>query len=86
MFLTAHNLAMEGEPGRSTSLAMGGTGVDPGVMKMRKVGDVTVEYQNANERFGQSMSDVGKSGFEMTFYGRQYLTIMRRNFSAVAAV
>lgn len=87
MYLVAHKLTMEGEPGRSTSLAAGGTGVDLGPMKRRKVGDVEVEYQNANERFGTGIGSlIGKSGFELSVYGREYLSYQRRNFSAVAVV
>lgn len=86
LFLVAHKLSMQGEPARSA--AGGGSAVIPGVIKRRKVGDVETEYQNANERLGtgSGVNTVGLSGYELTYYGREFRTFLRKNFTAVAAV
>lgn len=86
MFLVAHKLAIQGQPAQS--LTPGGTGVSLGVIKRRKVGDVETEYQNANERLGTGagVNTVSASGYELTPYGREFRTYLRKNFTAVAAV
>lgn len=87
MLLVAHKLTLEGEPGRSTTIAAGGVWSDLGVMKRRKVGDTEVDYQNANERLGTGgIGTVGKAGYELTPFGREFQTYLRRNFSSVAVV
>lgn len=88
MLLTAHNLSMEGEPLRSQA-AEDGAIYDPsaGAMKRRKVGDVEVEFQNANEQFGSSAGQERSGvGYENSHYGRQYKELLRKNFPAVLVV
>ena len=85
LYLTAHLLVMEGYG----VLTPGGNGSSPntaGQLKRRKVGDVEVEYQNANEALGTGNGGMDRSGYNLTPYGRQFLLIMRRNFPAVAVV
>lgn len=90
MYLVAHLLTIQGEPGRSIEIAAGGSGSQTanGVLKSRKVGDVSVEYQNANERIGTGagVNTVGKAGYELTMYGRQFQTYLRRNFRTMIVI
>jgi hypothetical protein len=89
-YLVAHLLTVQGEPGRSLEIAAGGSGSSSarGAIKMRKVGDVTTEYQNANERLGTGagVNTVGRAGYEMTTYGRQFQLYLRRNFAGMIAI
>lgn len=80
LYLAAHLLAMEGEPGRSAT--GGGIGAT-GPVKRRKVGDVEVEYAGGGTSAGGGSDE---SGFLLTHYGRRYRELMRRNFPAILAV
>ena len=80
MYLAAHLLAMEGEPGRSTTGQ--GTG-STGPVKRFKVGDVETEFAGAG---GSSGASSGASGYLQTQYGRMYLELLRKNFPPVAVV
>ena len=85
LYLSAHLLTLEGYG----VLSPGGNGSSPntaGHLKRRKVGDVEVEYQNANEALGTGNGGMDRNGYNLTPYGRQFLLIMRRNFPAVAVV
>lgn len=77
LYLAAHLLAMEGEPGRSTS---GRGSATTGPVRRRKVGDVETEYA------GYGSSEYGRSGYGSSEYGQRFLNLMRRNFPAVAVV
>lgn len=80
MYLAAHMLAMEGEPGRSNT----GNGVGiTGPVKRRRVGDVETEFAGAGGASGGTSSG---SGYLQTTYGRAYLDLLRKNFPAVAVV
>lgn len=80
LYLAAHLLAMEGEPGRSAGGTSGGV---TGPMKSRTVGDVRTEFAGFGVAGGGALSD---AGYEMTAYGRQFLRLLRLNFPAVAVV
>jgi hypothetical protein len=82
MLLTAHILTMEGEPGRTENGAAGAT-AGTGLVKRDKVGDAETEFASPT-----ASSSVGStlSGYALTFYGQQYLEILRRNFPAIAVV
>lgn len=90
MYLVAHLLTIQGEPQRSIEIAAGGSGGQAanGPMKRRRVGDVETEYQNANERSGtgSGVNTIGRAGYELTMYGRQYQTYLRRNFRSAMVV
>lgn len=89
MYLVAHLLTIQGEPQRSNEIAAGGSGasVANGVMKRRKVGDVEVDYQNANERIGTGgAQSISGAGYELTVYGRQFLTYLRRNHRTMLVI
>lgn len=79
MLLTAHILTMEGEPGR-TATGQGSAGT--GLVKRDKVGDVETEFAVPSSSTGSSST----SAYASTFYGQQYLDLVRRNFPAVAVV
>jgi hypothetical protein len=82
MLLTAHELAMAGEPGRTNSGQ--NLGATTGAMKRRKVGDVEVEFAGVS---GSSGSGGGASSvYGLTTYGQQYLALVRLNFPGVAVV
>lgn len=78
LYLAAHMLAMEGEPGRSAGGTSGGI---TGPMKSRTVGDVRTEFAGFSVSGGGASTD---AGYEMTAYGRQFLRLLRLNFPAVA--
>lgn len=80
LYLAAHLLAMEGEPGRSAGGTSGGV---TGPMKRRKVGDVETEFAGFGVSGGGAATD---AGYEMTAYGGQFLRLLRLNFPAVAVV
>lgn len=80
LYLAAHTLAMEGEPGRSAGGTGGGV---TGPVKSRTVGDVRTEFAGFGASGGGAVSD---AGYEMTAYGRQFLRLLRLNFPAVAVV
>jgi hypothetical protein len=82
MLLTAHNLTMEGEPGRTVDGASGAT-AGTGTVKRDKVGDVETEFAtpSASGAGGSTLS-----AYASTFYGQQYLELLRRNFAGVAVV
>lgn len=91
MYLTAHLLAMEGEPGRSQGIAAGegsGNFAVTGAVKREKVGDVEVEYAGVSSSSGggSGSSSSLSASYGATSYGRLYLELMRRNFPAVAVV
>ena len=79
MLLTAHKLAMEGEPERtSTGLGIGAAGV----VKRDKVGDVETEYAGMGSGSGSGSS----LGYDQSAYGREFAALMRKNFPAIAVV
>jgi len=80
LYLAAHLLAMEGEPGRSAGGTGGGVS---GPVKRRKVGDVETEFAGFGVAGGGAATD---ASYEMTAYGRQFLRLLRLNFPAVAVV
>ncbi|WP_272789272.1 MULTISPECIES: DUF4054 domain-containing protein [unclassified Shinella] len=91
MYLAAHLLAMEGEPGRSQGVAAGEGGghfAVTGPVKRERVGDVEVEYAGASASSGGG-SGSGSSlsaNYGTTSYGRLYLEFLRKNFPPVAVV
>ncbi|MCO5085149.1 MAG: DUF4054 domain-containing protein [Mesorhizobium sp.] len=80
LYLAAHLLAMEGEPGRTLRGASGAT-AGTGPVKRFKVGDVETEFAGNGTSAGG-----GASSFASTEYGLRFLDLMRRNFPAVAVV
>ncbi|MBX4889776.1 DUF4054 domain-containing protein [Rhizobium bangladeshense] len=82
MLLAAHILTMEGEPGRTENGASGAT-AGTGIIKRDKVGDVETEFATPSSSGGGGSA---LSGYGMTFYGRQYLELLRKNFPAVSVV
>ena len=82
MLLTAHILTMEGEPGRSEAGAAGAA-AGTGQVKRDKVGDVETEFAtpSSSGAGGSTLSSYGQ-----TFYGQQYLELLRKNFPAIAVV
>lgn len=80
LYLAAHMLAQEGEPGRSAGGTGGGTS---GPVKRRKVGDVETEFAgfSASSGAGGRASEYGS-----TAYGLRFLDLLRKNFPAVAVV
>lgn len=88
LYLTAHLLALQGEPQR-TAAGAGGAGQSglTGPMKRRKVGDVEVEYAGSGSgQSGGSGMGVVDTALLSTPYGRQYIVIRNRNFSGIMAV
>jgi hypothetical protein len=81
MLLTAHILTMEGEPGRTEDGASGAT-AGTGIVKRDKVGDVETEFATPSA----SGAGGSLSAYASTFYGQQYLELLRRNFPAIAVV
>jgi len=87
MYLTAHLLAMEGEPARSAAIANGGSGGETllnGAVKRRRVGDVETEFAGVSSGDGSGSGAMASYG--STAYGRRFLELMRLNFPSVAAV
>lgn len=82
MLLAAHVLTMEGEPGRTENGSSGAT-AGTGIVKRDKVGDVETEFATPSSS-GSGGSAL--SAYARTFYGQQYLELLRKNFPAVAAV
>lgn len=80
LYLAAHMLAMEGEPGRSAGGTGGGVS---GPVRRRKVGDVETEFAGFGRTDGLGRTD---AGYELTAYGRQFLRLLRLNFPAVMVV
>ena len=80
LYLAAHLLTMEGEPGRSAS---GQGSATTGPVRRRKVGDVETEFAGFGRADANGRTD---AGYEMTAYGRQFLRLLRLNFPAVAVV
>ncbi len=78
MLLTAHNLIMEGEPGRTSGEVITASGP----LKSRRAGD-TEEVFAGTSTFGATDSG---DGYEATTYGRRYVALMRLNFPAICAV
>lgn len=80
LYLAAHLLTMEDEPGRS---ATGQSGAATGPVRRRKVGDVEVEFAGA-----ASVSATGenRNAYDLSAYGRQFMALLRKNFPAVAVV
>jgi hypothetical protein len=78
MLLAAHTLTMEGEPGRTTT---GASTAGTGQIKRDKVGDTETEFA------GSSASVNGDpANYSATEYGRQFLLLMRKNFTGPVAV
>lgn len=78
LYLVAHLLAMEGEPGRSAGATNGATA---GPVKRRKVGDVETEFAGFSGGGGDLATGYGASA-----YGQRYIELLRKNFPAVAVV
>lgn len=86
MYLTAHTLTQEGRFAATTP-AGGAGGASTGPMKRRKVGDVEVEYAGASASAGGGGGSSSlDSVYGGTIYGRQFLQLMRRNFSGPLVV
>jgi hypothetical protein len=81
LYLAAHLLTMEGEPGRTVSGANGATAAT-GPMKRRKVGDVETEFAGA----GLGGSSGSAAGYDQTIYGQHFARLLRMNFPGVAVV
>jgi len=79
MLWTAHTLTMEGEPGRS-STGQGAAGTGP--IKRDKVGDVETEFAGVTASSGSG--DAAR--YSLTHYGREFLLLMRKNFTGPVAV
>lgn len=80
LYLAAHMLAMEGEPGRSAGATGGGVS---GPVRRRKVGDVETEFAGFGRTDANGRTD---ADYEFTAYGHQFLRLLRLNFPAVAVV
>lgn len=86
IYLTAHQLAMEGEPQRSSSAAGGGafTGPLTGQIVEMKDRDVSVRFSD------NSTSDSGKvtlsEKYQSTAYGQKYWLLLKRNVPSMIAV
>lgn len=85
LYLAAHMLAMEGEPQRSAGIAEGSTEWLNGPVKRDKVGDVETEFAGFASGAGSGAAGMA-SDYSLTRYGQMYLSLMRRNFPAVAVV
>jgi len=79
MLLAAHNLTMEGEPGRSVS-GQGSAGT--GTVRRRKVGDVEVEFATP----GSNVGGFAATGYGATTYGQQFLALLKLNFPSPLVV
>lgn len=80
LHLTAHLLAVSG-PGASG--AGGGGAAVTGAIKRRKVGDVETEFAGVG---GGTSTGGALDTYRTTAYGVRFLSLMRRNFPAVAVV
>lgn len=80
LYLAAHLLTMEGEPGRT---ATGQSGAATGPVRRRKVGDVEMEFATPGATGRYAQASIGLDG---TAYGQQFLRLQRLNFPAVAVV
>jgi hypothetical protein len=80
LYLAAHLLTMEGEPGRT---ATGQSSAASGPVRRRKVGDVEMEFATpgATGRFAQA-----SIGLDGSVYGQQFMRLQRLNFPGVAVV
>jgi hypothetical protein len=88
LYLAAHMLAMEGEPMRSAGAGTGSDGSTDwlnGPIKRDKVGDVETEFAGFGLGNGEGGGASG-SEYALTRYGQMYLSLLRRNFPAVAVV
>lgn len=87
--LAAHLLAREGEPGRSSTLAAGGSlATAPGSLGAvtgMSVGDVSVSYSDASSTSSSAEGD-SAADYSTTAYGRLFLRLRARNFPAVMVV
>lgn len=79
MLLAAHNLTMEGEPGRTVS---GHGAAGTGMVRRRKVGDVETEFATP----GSNVGGFAATGYTATTYGQQYAALMRMNFAGPVVV
>lgn len=79
LYLTAHLLADQ-VPGGSGA---GGSAAVTGPIRRRKVGDVETEFAGVA---GGSSTGGALDSYRGTAYGIRYLSLMRRNFPAIAAV
>lgn len=84
MYLVAHMLVMEGEPGRSTAIT-GSKPIPSGPVKRRKVGDVETEYATGPNS-GASSSGSAVDGYRSTVYGAEFYRLLRGNFPAIRTV
>lgn len=80
LHLAAHLLAVSGSGGLG---AGGGGAAVTGAIKRRTVGDTTTEFTGIS---GGSSTGGQLDYYRSTSYGVRYLSIMRRNFPAVAVV
>jgi hypothetical protein len=80
MYLVAHLLNMSGYPAPTAEAAV--INAQRGQMKRRKVGDVETEYAGTSSAANASASDI----YSVTFYGRMFLSYLRRNFAPFAVV
>lgn len=89
MLLSAHTLAMEGEPARSQSLNDGGTVNSPvnGSIIEMKDRDVTVKLTDKASQISENskLGDISKT-YMQTPYGVDYYLLLGRNCSSVAVV
>lgn len=83
LYLTAHLLTLEGEPGRTTAGA-GGAQASTGAIKRFTVGDVTTEFVGVSG--GAGGGDTGASYYLSTTYGARYWKLLKLNFAGMAVV
>lgn len=86
MYLCAHLMQMEGEPGASIAVAAGGNASpSSGAEKSRRVGDVAVEVVTGIDISGGGYGR-SSAGYELTEYGRRFRALMAKNFPGIAVV
>lgn len=81
LYLTAHLLAVQGV-GVSVGTGSGGAAVT-GAIKSMSVGDVSLSFGGVA---GSPSTGGALDIYRSTVYGQQYLSLLRRNFPAVAVV
>lgn len=87
-YLTAHMLAMEGEPDRSKAIVEDRSvaNAQSGPVSSVKIGDVAVTYAGKTaEGAGSGMGPV-TAEYQKTDYGQRYYTLLRKNFAGALAV
>jgi len=89
MLLSAHTLAMEGEPARSNALQTGGVVNSPSAGQMIELQDrdVKVKLSDKQAQIAEN-SGLGEQGkrFMQTTYGGEYYQLLRRNSSSMIVV